>query len=832
LRGRSYQRFSRVIRAFRVPFKHITMRPELELIQQIENYLLNKMSESDRKAFEQKMQSDAALKADVEKQRLLMEGVKRSGVKQQINTARKKYFMKKNIFKWGLGGAGLLAATLVVLFLSGNNPFGSAGSTDPYALPEVNEQNEKVWADADKYLPSQFFSIDNSKDTVIETEGGIVFAIPQGCFLDENGNPVKGSVKLNVKEALKPEDIMKGGMDTRSDGNLLETGGMFYLNPTQDGKNLKIDPSKGIYTEVPSDGHKPGMMLFEGQRMPDGTINWKNPKPTEKFLTPVDITSLNFYPPLYLDSLKQMGYDVKNKMFTDSLYYSFARLFGLQTDSNSKIQYEDTIRASYEKDSATVRHILINYKGAIQADPKQMRTMAQAKKLADSLCSALKRDNIYFPQLILRYSADSGSISGFNFVTNKKEYKPASGLGIYRFHRGQMMPQFEDAIWRATVRDIVVAQTPYGFHVIEIISKNSANTGLDGINPAKIKTIWDKQYNNTLLATKEFEERLKVIHNSCNENILDLYINNLDKRISGIDSIAAGMDEGAHSAFMDFASRNDGRVKIKEGHMRKLQEYYAKKSKAYTDAIAKTQQEFWEKQSKMDQDALQKLSDRNSKDARIKQENFDKEFKHNLEDVARQLGINKTGQPTASVGATVTAPGWCNIDRYVEQITQNRESGTITDLSTGKKAKILYQPFTLFVGGAERWDRLTAYLLPDSLYSFQRMKQEGFDFKEQINASMNYDVISIAYKGDQVYYFEAKDIKQGKLEAKWQRISEKELEEKLSGLKSRGYKKDVLEDVAYTRFEIKDDKRKAANVKLSELTWRIQQVIFPCIRGV
>jgi len=65
------------------------------------------------------------------------------------------------------------------------------------------------------------------------------------------------------------------------------------------------------------------MMLFDGERKKDGSINWINPKPTKKQLTTVDILSLNFYPPNYLDTLNKWGYNSKDKTFTDSLYYSF-----------------------------------------------------------------------------------------------------------------------------------------------------------------------------------------------------------------------------------------------------------------------------------------------------------------------------------------------------------------------------------------------------------------------------------------------------------------------------------------------------------------------------
>ncbi|TMI71650.1 MAG: hypothetical protein E6H09_12985 [Bacteroidetes bacterium] len=78
--------------------------------------------------------------------------------------------------------------------------------------------------------------------------------------------------------------------------------------------------------------------------MANGTIDWIDPKPLEHDLLPVDIKSLNFYPPDYLDSLAHWGYDIKNKAFTDSLYYSFASGFGQPAATNSPKKVDDAIQ--------------------------------------------------------------------------------------------------------------------------------------------------------------------------------------------------------------------------------------------------------------------------------------------------------------------------------------------------------------------------------------------------------------------------------------------------------------------------------------------------------
>ena len=64
-------------------------------------------------------------------------------------------------------------------------------------------------------------------------------------------------------------------------------------------------------------------------------------------------------------------------------------------------------------------------------------------------------------------------------------------------------------------------------------------TDVCGINPAKIEAIRKPKFANTLLATHEFEQRIKVIHATNNPKVLDLYVSHLDKNLYELDSMAA-----------------------------------------------------------------------------------------------------------------------------------------------------------------------------------------------------------------------------------------------------------------------------------------------------
>lgn len=707
------------------------MRKELELMEIIENYINGKLSAADKAAFEKKLQADPQLQKEVQLQREVMQGISRAAIRQSAQKGLKKYKFNRNLKNWGL--TGLTAAVLVAgsVFLYNSVTKGPENNNAPNELPELNEQGSKLWSDADKYLPLQNFELDTEKDTVVETQDGIVFAIPAHTFLDANGKPATGTVQLEIKEALKAADIMKAGLNTKSGDKLLETGGMFYINARQGNASLKIDPKNNIYAEVPSDEAKPGMQLFEGKRLADGSIDWVNPKPIRKDLIPVDILSLDFYPPHYLDSLKSWGFDTSNKKFTDSLYYSFAAYF------------------SHEYLSEKMDQIF---------DEAKSLSAQEGKAISDTF----KYNDFFFP---------------------------------------------------------------------------------NGLNPSKIKTIWSKEFQNTLLSTREFEERLPYIHRFCitADQVLDLYVSNLDKNLCTVDSMVAffkaaesGFDTIARSCqnpeFLEFAMRGDGKVKNGEKNTELLKAYYKQKSRMYTEAIAKTVNEFWGKQKGLDKDAEGKRTEQQTKDLQRNADNFQQELNMNLDEAYRQLGKKRpTPLPGAPYGVHIASTGWYNVDAYVIESTQTRTTLDYTDPETGKKAVIRYEPLAVTIENYKDYDRVLVYLLPDELNSFMRVQNKNEVFEEKLNELMRYKLVCIAYKGEKSFYFSKEEVQKGKLSASLIETSNKDIENNVGKLSKRSQSKAMHDELSYIAFEKEDAKRKQQLVKITELTTKIRPVIFPCM---
>jgi peptidyl-prolyl cis-trans isomerase D len=105
-------------------------------------------------------------------------------------------------------------------------------------------------------------------------------------------------------------------------------------------------------------------------------------------------------------------------------------------------------------DSARVRHILVGLSDASQKEQK--RTMAQAKREADSLLVLIKENKVSFDSLVVNFSDDGGSKS------NGGDY------GWFDENEGFVEP-FKNAGLLGTKGDISVVETQFGYHIIEVL---------------------------------------------------------------------------------------------------------------------------------------------------------------------------------------------------------------------------------------------------------------------------------------------------------------------------------------------------------------------------
>jgi hypothetical protein len=730
------------------------MRKELELIEQIERYLQGGLSAAEKKLFEQEMAGDASLREAVALQKEVMQGIERAALKQHIQAARGRYNSIRRITRWGLPGIGMMIV-IAALFYYGRQHHWSGlhvGGTDVETAGGL--------AGPDKNIAAQVFFIDAAKDTVIETKGGMVLSVPANGFLDD-GRPVQGRVALTVREALDAAAIMKAGLSTTSGGGLLETGGIFSIDAHKDGNALQVNPAAGIYAGLPAPALKPaGMQLYSGKRLPDGTIDWVNPVPLEHTLTPVDITTLDFYPPHYVDSVAGWGYNARDKKFTDSLYYSLAVVFA---------------------------------KEPVSVDTKQI-TVAYSPLIDTAAPSTTEA--------------------------------PGQSPGYKKPEQNDLLPAETTAVQDSSYPKDATAGDQF-FHSPYCL-----------INPAKIKTIWNPHFQNTLLSTREFQQRLVWLHAAAVHNdgnaVLDLYISHLDKNLSDIDSMAARLLTGEYrERFLLFAAQHDGKVKNGIKQLDKLRAYYQSKSLAYTAAIAKTQNEFWQKQAELDGIADKKKAAHEQKDRERLNQNFEQELELNLKEACRQLGYDTTIRPrpvpTSVYTVRIVSTGWYNIDKAVYESTLDRKTLNYTDPQTGKKAVINYRPVSFSITDAREYDRLYVYLLPDKLNSFMRLPATADKYTGQLDELMQYKMVCIGWKEEQAFFYSLDNVQPGDYSpVALTAIDKARLDETLNRLGNGAQAIDIKEETSYFLFEARDEKRQKRNKEILVLWYKLIRFLIPC----
>lgn len=116
---------------------------------------------------------------------------------------------------------------------------------------------------------------------------------------------------------------------------------------------------------------------------------------------------------------------------------------------NESYRLARLVEINFLPDSVSARHILIQ--------PDQSGNTALVKQLADSLKNLID-NGADFPMLALQYSADGSAQDG-------------GDLGWFR--EGRMVKPFSDACFNGKKGEVLVVETQFGYHVIEITNQST-----------------------------------------------------------------------------------------------------------------------------------------------------------------------------------------------------------------------------------------------------------------------------------------------------------------------------------------------------------------------
>lgn len=121
--------------------------------------------------------------------------------------------------------------------------------------------------------PSQTFTLKANEDKTITCKEGTKITVKSNSFVIESGKPVTNNIKIHVKEYYKTSDILLANLTTTSNNDILETGGMIYIEAFSNGEKCQLRKGTTIEIAFPATDKKDDMQLFSGNWNSD-KINW------------------------------------------------------------------------------------------------------------------------------------------------------------------------------------------------------------------------------------------------------------------------------------------------------------------------------------------------------------------------------------------------------------------------------------------------------------------------------------------------------------------------------------------------------------------------------
>lgn len=748
----------------------------------IDAYLLGELSELDAQRFETELIQNVDLQQEVQLQKDFHEAAKRNVVRAEVKDAARSYHFAKKIKWFAGGGAVMLIAALAgtLLLNSSSSNIEGAAESDGH-IPTFLDSTATLIPD----LEREIFTW-SGNDSLYLSKSGVLISIPQGALL-QNGVPFKGQAIIEWQEARDGATIMRSGLSTTSNGNLLETQGMFSLRASDAiGNLLDIDPNIGIYVQVPVDEIKPGMQLYEGEFDKNGVINWVNPTQMQKIPVPVDMAELNFYPAGYEDTLNKLQLN-QGRKFRDSLYLACEVNIGADSTDARSVELGQWAKGLYQSECSACHKLNKNSTG-----PNLKGAMAKW------------RENGAPELAIIEWVKD------FNAATRKYPYAKVvndwSPIAHPNFQLGT------DAIY-AILNYIDGLYNPY----LELKKSKT-------IPPSSVLAFWNPKFNSTNLATREFERRMQAIHQTCDENILRIYTSNLSQPLWYSDSLA--MKRG-HKAFEAFYTERVGAVNPKNPHLKNLERFYEEGIAELKQRIEQFRKEELAAERAWDGKMNQSRMDEVLRSSNRKSESFNEEYMFNHRHVSQQLGFT---QPILLTQNVIIV----NIDREVYEATLNRKTTTIA--FNGKESTIQYNDFTFEVENPKQFGRLFAYLLPDKFNAYERIDGTNGKFSYPLNDRVNYTVVVLGINEGSYFYHEIPNINAGefgKIELK--PINAAAFEKRIEAINLKRKSGDVMSfKDEFTWLKLEQENYQVQRIRQEKRAFleRMRRVVFPCYGGV
>ncbi|MGW9684350.1 hypothetical protein [Flagellimonas sp. 2504JD1-5] len=319
-----------------------------------------------------------------------------------------------------------------------------------------------------------------------------------------------------------------------------------------------------------------------------------------------------------------------------------------------------------------------------------------------------------------------------------------------------------------------------------------------GVDPRKIKAIKSDEFQNTLIATREFEERLQVMFKTCRPDILDVYVNNLDKNLWELDSLVATILRGEkyEDVFLKFSRQRKTKIKGADKNVQILNEYYKQRLRQIKAESRKIFEEL-EQSRKIEEKKKEKIREAYRRVLK-------KREKHRME----------------TYGFLQTELGWVNIDRGAGE--KDWES----------------QRLEVLVKNGDFYDRVHTYIFYKSIKSLYRLNSldnktffvGNENSREMLIPNRKPAIIaSIAYLDDEVYssFFEFETNSTKEIQINLNKTEKIKLEEILKEFDTNGAENSIDLDLAFMTELSINKKTKELLDSEQDFLYRLYKKSFP-----
>lgn len=176
-----------------------------------------------------------------------------------------------------------IVATLALTSCNNQQP-----KTETTEVKQVQADPKQEFAKLNEFLrkfdePSQTLKAPTNKLLKVKGKQGTIIYVNPSDLETESGQPIGKDVEIELKELSNQQQLLRANAQTVSDGQLLVSGGAYFINVTSNGQKIKLKDGKTYSVEFAklSDDE---MTLYYGQRDSSGKMNWK--QTDQKFIIP------------------------------------------------------------------------------------------------------------------------------------------------------------------------------------------------------------------------------------------------------------------------------------------------------------------------------------------------------------------------------------------------------------------------------------------------------------------------------------------------------------------------------------------------------------------